>query len=83
MQQSPEYTDWYLQSPKLTKEEIRHPYRVLWLWLSCTVTGNFSHELNRVERGRIMSLYTRLEKLIDAVHVIHGLKKTQKKKKNA
>ena len=97
MKNTSEYADWQLQPQKLTKDEAKHPYLVLsdffdiedlhdtrellWLWLSCTVTGNFTHELNRIERDRILSLYTRLEKLIDAVHVLHVLKKKEKKKK--
>ena len=62
-------------------ENAQDTKQLLWLWLSSTVSGNFKHEVNRVERGRIMSLYARLEKLVDAVHIIQGIKKTEKKKK--
>lgn len=71
----------------LSKEEMANPYLVidelfdfahlpdvqelLWEWLKVTVTGNFHKTLSSSERASIITLYEKLEKLVEAAHVMH------------
>lgn len=87
-----------LQPHHLNKREAKNPQSViydffdfaniaqiremLWLWLSATVIGDFPHGLSRIERDSILTLYEKLEKLIDAAHLLNSPKKIKKKHKN-
>jgi hypothetical protein len=71
---------------KLTKEETQDPYSVissffdyahlphiremLWNWLKTTVTENW-HTLSGKERSDALYFYEKLEKLVEAVHLIN------------
>jgi hypothetical protein len=72
---------------KLSQQEITDPYRVidelfdfadladikelLWGWLKTTVTGTYHKNLSATERSAIVDLYEKLEKLVEAAHVMH------------
>ncbi len=43
---------------------------LLWSWLKVTVTGTYHKELSSSERSAIVSLYEKLEKLVEASHVM-------------
>lgn len=43
---------------------------LLWGWLKVTVTGTYHKELTASERSAIITLYEKMEKLIEAVHVM-------------
>lgn len=45
--------------------------QLLWTWLKVTVTGTYHKELSSHERSAILSLYEKMEKLVDAAHVMH------------
>jgi hypothetical protein len=80
---------------KLSKQEITDPYLVidelfdfadladikelLWSWLKTTVTGTYHKNLSATERSAIIDLYEQLEKLVEAVQVIHTSKKVSRK----
>ncbi len=80
---------------KLSKEEISDPYLVLeelfdfahlpqlrsmlWDWLKATVTGGYNKSLSSRERENILLLYEKVEKLIEAAHVLQGNSPHQKK----
>lgn len=75
---------------KLTEKEIADPNLVidelfdfihlpaaremLWEWLKCTVTGSYHKTLTSSERAGILCLYEKMEKLIEAAHVLHEKK---------
>jgi hypothetical protein len=75
---------------KLSKEEIENPYQViheffdfahlpevrqaLWYWLALTVTGSY-HRKSCADKSNLIYLYERVEKLMEAVHIIHQRKK--------
>lgn len=44
---------------------------LLWEWLKATVTGTFHKNLSASERYAIISLYEKLNKLLDATHILH------------
>lgn len=48
---------------------------LMWEWLKSTFCGNFSTELDVNEKVMIAVLYEKLEKLIDAAHIIYASKK--------
>ena len=76
---------------QLSEVEIADPYLVidelfdfahlpdtrelLWGWLKCTITGTYHKTLNSSERAAIVDLYEKMEKLVEAVHVLHENKK--------
>jgi hypothetical protein len=80
---------------KLSQQEITDPYLVidelfdfadlpdikelLWGWLKITVTGTYHKNLSATERSAIIDLYEKLEKLVEAVQVIHTSKKIARK----
>jgi len=79
-------------SYQLNEKEIADPYLVidelfdfahlpdvrelLWEWLKTTVTGSYHKTLTHNERYAIITLYEKIEKLVEAVHILHegGLK---------
>lgn len=83
------------QPQKLTKEEISDPYQViydlfdfahlprvrelLWEFFKTAVTGNYSHELQRRERSLMVTIYERIEKLVEAAHIINESQKLLKR----
>jgi hypothetical protein len=44
---------------------------MLWCWLKATVTGTYHKELSATERSAILSLYEKLEKTVEAAHVLY------------
>jgi len=44
---------------------------LLWKWLKATITGNYNKTLSRLERENLVHFYEQLEKLIEAVHLLH------------
>lgn len=81
------YPEWEMQSRLLTKEEVTDPSIVLneifdfahlpewrtllWEWLKITVSGTYNTESAEAERNSILFLYEKLQKLIEAAHLIH------------
>ncbi len=43
---------------------------LMWTWLKVTVTGTYHKELSASERSAILTLYEKLEKLVEASHVM-------------
>lgn len=82
-----EYPAWEMHPRHLNKEEADLPLQVidaffdygnlpqirdmLWLLLETTVTGSFSNHLTGRERRNLLYFYQQLEKLVEAVHVLH------------
>jgi hypothetical protein len=80
----------------LSEEEINDPYLVidelfdfaelndarelLWEWLKVTVTGTYHKNLGSTERAAIITMYEKMEKLLEAAHVLHEKTNTSKKK---
>ena len=70
----------------LTEKEIKDPYQVidelfdfadlpdarelLWDWLKTTVTGNYHKQLTTTERSLIITMYEKIERLIEAVYIL-------------
>lgn len=91
-----DYPHWESLSRKLSKEESENPYLVieelfdyahlpdlrhqLWEWLRTTVTGDFTEGLDRRERIALLFLYEKIEKLVEAAHLIQV--SMQKKKRD-
>lgn len=81
-----DYPYWELKPRKLTKEEMENPMQVLhdfysyshlpaireqlWELLRATVTGNYCSSLTRRERCDLLFFYEKLEKVIEATHVL-------------
>lgn len=90
-----QYPEWESYSRKLNKEEAENPMMViaelfdyahlpdvrelLWLWLKTTVSGDFTEGLDHRERSSILFLYEKIEKLVEAAHILH-VKHRQPKK---
>ncbi|MDZ4072362.1 MAG: hypothetical protein U1C70_11105 [Sediminibacterium sp.] len=86
MQQS-EYPEWEMQSRLLNKEEVADPTIVLdevfdyahlpewrsllWEWLKITVSGAYNTESADYDRYSILFTYEKLQKLIEAAHLIY------------
>lgn len=82
-----QYPEWESYSHKLTREEAENPQTVLdeffdyahlpevrdmlWLWLKTTVNGDFSDGLDGRERSSILFFYEKVEKLIEATHLLY------------
>lgn len=82
-----QYATYELQPRNLNAAEISNPYLVLQElfsyghlpqlreqlvhWFKTTVTSSFNKKLSNSERGDIITMYEWMEKLIEAVHVIH------------
>ena len=83
---------------QLSKKEIADPYLVidelfdfahlpdiqelLWGWLKTTVTGTYHKNLTASERSAMIDMYEKMEKLVEAAHVIHEAKKVSRKGAN-
>lgn len=79
---------------KLTPAEIDNPHQViyelfdfahlprirelLWEFFKTTVTGNYSHDLHRRERELLVTIYEKIEKLVEAAHIINEKQKLKK-----
>ena len=80
---------------KLTAVEIANPYHViyelfgfahlprirelLWEFFKTTVIGNYTHDLHRRDRELLVTVYEKIEKLVEAVHIINEKQKQSKK----
>jgi len=80
---------------KLTTAEIADPYQViyelfdfarlprirelLWEFFKTTVIGNYTHDLHRRDRELLVTIYEKIEKLVEAAHIIHEKQKQSKK----
>ena len=80
---------------KLTPAEIENPHQViydlfdfahlprirelLWDFFKTTVIGNYNHDLNRRERELLVTVYEKIEKLVEATHIINENQKVTKK----
>jgi hypothetical protein len=51
--------------------DLQDVRELLWGWLKTTVTGTYHKDLSASERYAIIALYEKMEKLVEAVHVIH------------
>jgi hypothetical protein len=76
----------------LTKEEIENPYQLLadffdfahlpdirgmlWDMLITTASSNF-HKLSRRDKANMMYFFARLRQMIEAIHLIHQLKRNE------
>jgi hypothetical protein len=88
-----DYPAWELQPRKLSPDEVQDPNVVisqlfdfmhlpqvrqaLWDWFKLTVTGQYKNE-KASEKANLIMLYEKLEKLIEAVHIIHKARTTSK-----
>lgn len=80
---------------KLAPEEIANPHQViydlfdfahlprirelLWEFFKTTVIGNYTHDLHRRERELLVTIYEKIEKLVEAAHIINEKQKESKK----
>ena len=80
---------------KLTPKEIANPHQViydlfdfahlprirelLWEFFKTTVIGNYTHDLHRRERELLVTIYEKIEKLVEAAHIINEKQKESKK----
>jgi len=87
-----EYRPAELEPRKLSSEEIANPYEVinelfsyghlpqlreaLWEWLKLGVSSSNHHESQR-DRANLLYLYEKMEKLIEAAHIIYQRKRSQ------
>jgi hypothetical protein len=55
---------------------------LLWSWLKTTVTGTYHKDLSATERSAIITLYEKLEKLVEAAHVMHESREDHAKRKS-
>jgi hypothetical protein len=92
-----EYRPCELEPQKLTSIEIENPIMVIhsffdfghipeirmlmWDLLKTTVTGNYNRTLSRRERSDMVYFYERLEKLVEAAHLVHVSYKNNPEKK--
>ena len=83
-----DYAPYELKPRHLSKEEAADPMQVvhdffsyghipeireqLWELLKTTVTGNYSKILTRQERSDMVYFYERLQKVIEAIHILHA-----------
>jgi hypothetical protein len=81
-----DYPYWELKPRKMNREEMENPMLVihdffsyshlpaireqLWELLRTTVSGNFCKSLTRRERSDMLFFYEKLEKVIEAIHVL-------------
>lgn len=80
-------SQWKKHFHQLNEKEIADPYLVidelfdfahlpdvrelLWDWLKTTVTGSYHKTLTPAERYAIITLYEKIKKLVEAVHILH------------
>ncbi len=51
---------------------LPHVRDLLWFWLKTTVNGSFiTEDLEHRERTSILFLYEKIEKLVEAAHILH------------
>jgi len=83
----PKYTEADFQPHHLTEKEIADPRLVfydvfdfehlpgirnlLWDWLKATVIGNYNRELDKRERHIIILTYEKLQRMIEAAHIMN------------
>jgi hypothetical protein len=81
-----DYPSTELEPRNLSKEEMEDPYKVihslfdyghlpqirfmLWDLLKITITGTY-HQQKPGERASLLHFYEKLEKLVEAVHILH------------
>lgn len=81
------------QPQKLSATEIANPYLVVYElfdyahvpeikeillnWLKATVTGNYNQHLTRRERAELVFFFEKMERLVEAAHLIHVEKKDE------
>lgn len=86
MKQS-EYPEWEMQPRLLNKEEVTDPgiildevfdyahlpewRSLLWEWLKITVSGTYNTESAEYDRSSILYMYEKLQKLIEAAHLMY------------
>jgi hypothetical protein len=86
MKQS-EYPEWEMQPRLLNKEEVTDPgiildevfdyahlpewRSLLWEWLKITVSGTYNTEYAEYDRSSILYMYEKLQKLIEAAHLMY------------
>jgi hypothetical protein len=86
-----DYPVWELKPRKLSREEMENPMLVihdffsyghlpeiryqLWDLLKTAVTGNYCKLLTRRERSDMVYFYERLEKVIEAIHLLSQMQK--------
>lgn len=95
-----DYPEWEMYSRSLTNEEHADPslvleelfdfahlpeWRVLlWDWLKITVSGSYNTDVDASERKSVLYVYEKLQRLIEASHLIHlqqqALKQRDKEK---
>ncbi|MEO8172350.1 MAG: hypothetical protein ABI581_04675 [Sediminibacterium sp.] len=51
--------------------DLQDVRELLWSWLKTTVTGTYHKDLSASERYAIITLYEKIEKLVEAAHVMH------------
>lgn len=80
---------------KLSSAEIANPHQViydlfdfahlprirelLWEFFKTTVIGNYTHDLHRRERELLVTMYEKIEKLVEAAHIINEKQKQLKR----
>ena len=80
---------------QLNQSEIEDPYQVidelfdfahlpelkdlLWDWLKSTVTGSYPKSLGYAERLDILTIYEKMEKLLEATHILYEKKRSKNK----
>ncbi|MET0393061.1 MAG: hypothetical protein ABW019_07955 [Chitinophagaceae bacterium] len=84
-----DYSAGELMPRRLSPAEIQDPLSVihdffqyahlpeireqLWEMLKTTVTGGYCHELSHRERTDLIHFYEKLEKLVEAAHLLHNM----------
>ncbi len=82
---------------QLTNEELANPYLVieelfdfahlpdvrelLWEWLKVTVTSSYHRTLSSNEQEAIITLFEKLDRLVEAAYRLHEINKDTAKKK--
>ncbi|OQP58696.1 hypothetical protein A3860_39495, partial [Niastella vici] len=52
---------------------------LLWEFFKTTVIGNYTHDLHRRDRELLVTIYEKIEKLVEAAHIINEKQKESKK----
>ncbi|WP_216823582.1 HEPN domain-containing protein, partial [Niastella vici] len=52
---------------------------LLWEFFKTTVIGNYTHDLHRRDRELLVTIYEKIEKLVEAAHIINEKQKQSKK----
>lgn len=82
-----DYSEDELRPRELTPEERENPYQVIneffqvghlpqirqemWVFFKAAVTGGYTHSFSRRERVDLVYFYECLERLVEAVYLIH------------